>query len=137
MFQSLFFWMLVIGAWDRARPVRGWSFQSLFFWMLVWVLGSARNSSGWTVSILVLLDDGHRAHRTTCTTGRIEEFQSLFFWMMVIGARPLHASLTPRVVSILVLLDDGHRAGRKPMLDSERLVFQSLFFWMMVIGAKP
>ena len=83
--------------------------QSLFFWMLVLGLAIA-NLSRATVSILVLLDVGHRAEGGS-PSGPGQGVSILVLLDVCHQAPSLDGRAEDKAdVSILVLLDDGHRA---------------------------
>ena len=86
------------------------------------------------VSILVLLDDGHRVGAILAIWASCDRFQSLFFWMMVIGNwRPSSGGSATTFQSLFFwMMVIGRRV---PVPGRCRCTgFQSLFFWMMVIG---
>ena len=83
-------------------------FQSLFWWMLV--LNYIRNillPIFQFVSILVLMDVGLKRNRRDKASPAIQEFQSLFWWMLVLNTPHSPKQYTWYKVSILVLMDVG------------------------------
>ena len=90
---------------------------------------------GGRVSILVLVDEGHRLGFAAAGGGVFSLFQSLFSWMKVIGI--LTGSLTScRVLEFQSLFSWMKVIGPADhsYLTNGALGFQSLFSWMKVIG---
>ena len=135
MFQSLFYWMLVLNmsVGEGGNPVS--MFQSLFYWMLVLNTWEGINIIAFMiVSILVLLDVGLKPSYQIriLAIGLIVSILVLLDVGLKRWSGP--GSLRRWLVSILVLLDVGLKPF-PPDLDNDTIPeFQSLFYWMLVLN---
>ena len=112
LFQSLFWWMLVLNSINHACSGERKGFQSLFWWMLVLnrLWNQCELFSLWQVSILVLVDVGLKPDAIRYAIQTYGAFQSLFWWMLVLNQ-----------------FNESSKFEATTM-------FQSLFWWMLVLN---
>ena len=85
-FQSLFWWISLLGSISLSSSVFSSGFQSLFWWISL--LGSSQCAVAMrrcVVSILVLVDLAPRHGIIGFENQRYPMFQSLFWWISLLG----------------------------------------------------
>ena len=112
-FQSLFWWISLLGKMRRSRDSGKWGFQSLFWWISL--LGALVVGGG-QVSVFGFNPcfGGSRSSACACPgpAAGAAWFQSLFWWISLLGR------------------SHGFRAELVEQL------FQSLFWWISLLGGS-
>ena len=113
LFQSLFWWILLLNSFRLFQQEIVDAFQSLFWWILL--LNSISTSI-----------DGDR----------IRMFQSLFWWILLLNLSPNKPKSLTKTVSILVLVDFALKHAVWIAAGGCENLFQSLFWWILLLNMQ-
>ena len=137
MFQSLFWWISLLGSWTCRSSGPTGKFQSLFWWISLLGARAHDRAAVWAhVSILVLVDLAPRRLFRIIPSRRRHEFQSLFWWISLLGNCGVKLALSgPGFQSLFwwisLLGAAQHRSACSVAM------FQSLFWWISLLGSTP